>query len=469
VSKKKRQRKKNRKRPERSPTHAAPTTTGERYRGGAIWRDVLKGFLFILIVLSIKFAVERTTFGKHLELMSYNLLQTQLSAQPVPVTIVDISDLATKDFIVDGTTVTATPREPLKEMIKAIAGQKPKAIGIDVDFSPDESGYILPTDPDFFQFCLDIGKQQGVPVFLGIKRTLGNSPDEWLGSEAYENLAANILVPHDSRRMVDVIQIEEETVPGATGIHSTGSRAMSALLADAYGKEISGPGRRLHSAFLNWSAGSGLIERLSEKQLGPGLSVQDFLVDYGPLESIETIRTTDAAVLENAGQTQRLQGKVVLMGDATLGQATDTFLVPARDQPYPGVFLHACAAYTLIKAPLYELTWKGHLAIDVLLSGVILAAIVLMSFHYRDQESRERATHRLRGAFTLLVVLAAIVIGVLFVRITRIMWDDFFLALSLLIFHPSIERQLEGFWNRFRKLISATSNRLGAQRKERHG
>lgn len=463
MSKKKRHQKKNRRRPERSGKPSAQVAAPERYRGKAVWRDVLRGLLFIFIVLSIKFAVERTTFGKHLELMSYNLLQTQLSAQPVPVTVVDISDLAPKDFIVDGQTVTATPREQLKEIIKAIAGQKPKAIGIDIDFSPDEYGYILPSDPDFFQFCLDIGKQQGVPVFLGIKRTIANPPGEWLGSEAYENLAANILIPKDSRRMVDVIQIEEETAPGATEKRSKASRAMSALLADAYGHEGS---RR--STFLNWLARSGAIERLSEKQLGAGLSVHDFLVDYGPLESIETIRTTAAAVLENASQSQRLRGKVVLVGDATLGKATDTFLVPARDQPYPGIFLHACAAYTLIKAPLYELTGKGHVAIDILLSVAILAAIVLMGFHYRDKESRERATHRFQGFVTLLVVLAAIVIGVVFVRITRIMWDDFFLALTLLVFHPSIERHLESFWSRIKKLASPTSHRLGAQRKEQH-
>ena len=469
MTKKKRHKAKSGKRPAAHDGPSPGAATSKRYHGREIWRDVLKGVLFIAFGLSISLLVERTTFGKHLELMSYNFLQTQLSTQRVPITIVDISDLARKDFIVDGETVTATPREPLKEMIQAIAEQQPKAIGIDIDFSPDENGYILPSDPEFFQFCLDVGKQRGVPVFLGIKRTIAKPSAEWLGDEKYEDLAANILVPRDSKRMLNLLHVGDKTTPGATEEKAKPSKTMSALLADAYGQEASGSAfGRLHGSLMNRLANTGLIEKLSEKQLGPGLSVQDFLVDYGPLESIETIPATSAAALRETSQRQRLQGRIVLLGDATLGKAADTFVIPAREQPYPGVFLHACAAYTLVGAPLYELTGKGHIVIDILLSGLILAAIVLVGFRYRDEESRELATHRLRGGFTLLIVFVAIIVGVVLVRITRIMWDDFFLALILLVFHPSIEQRVEGLWKKIRKRDHSAAPGHGTARREHH-
>src|SRR3989442_4773855 len=117
-------------------THSALPTNARHNRGREIWRDLLKGLLFIALVPALKLAVEWTTFGKHLELMSYNLLQLQLPSKRVPVTILDISDLEPQVFNIDGQTGKATPRESLRGMIAAIAEQEPKAIGVDIDFSP---------------------------------------------------------------------------------------------------------------------------------------------------------------------------------------------------------------------------------------------------------------------------------------------------------------------------------------------
>jgi hypothetical protein len=64
----------------------------------------------------------------------------------------------------------------------------------------------------------------------------------------------------------------------------------------------------------------------------------------------------------------------------------------------------------------------------------------------KGRTSEEVATHRLQGFLTLVVVLVAIVVGVFFVRVTRVMWDDFFLALAFLVFHPFIERYLGNLW-----------------------
>jgi CHASE2 domain-containing sensor protein len=448
--KEKRKRGNRRRRSSQTARPALEPAGPRRYGSREILRDLVKGLAFIGLVLSIKLMIERTGFGKQLELASYNLLQTQLSSKGVPVSIVNISELAPQEFNVDGVKGTATPRDALRDMIEAIAEQHPRAIGVDIDFSPDEAGHVYPRDPDFFQFCLDVHRERGVPVFLGIKRTIPRPRSEWLGAEEYAELAANILVPRDSRRMLSLIRPDDN--PGGAVTRLQPGKSMSVLLADAYGQPASDGQGWFHNHVLAWLDRSNLVEKSSEKPIGQGVIAEDFLIDFSPLDSIESIATTNVAVLRDPSQRKRLEGNVVLLGDATLGKASDTFVVPGRPQPYPGVLLHACAVYTLIKAPLYEVTWKGRIAADVALSGAVLLSVVFLSlYYYRKEKTRKVAAHRLHGFFTFLVVLIAFVAGVVFVRDTRVMWTDFFLAFAALIFHPSVERHLESAWKHIRK------------------
>jgi hypothetical protein len=298
-----------------------------------------------------------------------------------------------------------------------------------------------------------------VPVFLGIGRTIGNAPAERLGSEKYQPLAANILIPKDSKRMVNVIRVSDDLKRGVAGEDSS----MSVVLAAAYARESSdslGWLPRIHSFIIGWLTRSALVDRIPVTRVG-GLAVEDFLVDFSPLESMEPpLRTTNPAILRDPSQRKRFEGKVVLLGDATLGKATDTFLVPGRQQPYPGVFLHASAAYTVIKAPLFEVTRVGRLTLDVLFSLAILMAVSSVRLYYSNRTPEVPATHGLQGFFTVFVVLVAILGGICFVRFTRVMWDDCLLAVTALMFHPSIERYLKGSWVQARKYASGGWHRI---------
>jgi len=447
--------KKRRHKAKRKPVRAIRTATakGESYRGREIGRDILKGVVFIAIAFGIKLAIEHTTVGQQMQWMSYNLLQLQLPSASLPVTIVDISDLPAKDTPVGAEMVTATPRDTLKELLNAIAEQRPKAIGIDIDFSPDE-GQLLPDDPQFFQHCLDLREKNGVPVFLGVHRTIAEPSEKWLGERKFEPLAANILIPNDSKRMLNLMTVHEGNAFVSEEEKSKPSRSMSALLAGAYGEGDTTPW--IHGLLTQ----SGLVERFTEREIAENLSVQDFPIDYGSVDDIIPIHYD--TVLQRSRNDKPFAGKLVLIGDATLGTATDTFVIPARNKPYPGVFLHASAAYTLIKAPLYDLTHSGHIILDLLLSGIVLLGVVLIKFRYKQIEMREAAAEKARGLLTLLVVFAGIVIGVVFVRTTRVLWDDFFLALILLVFHPSIEHHGEKLWAWIKRRILHLGNRLPA-------
>ncbi len=447
-----------------------PRALGEgRGRGREILRDLLKGLLALAFVLTLKLVVEHTAFGKQLELSCYNLLQLQLSSERPPITVVDISDLKPEEFDVDGQVGTGTPREPLRKMIAAITEHKPKAIGVVIDFSPDEYGYIHPSDPEFFQFCLDMGRQRGTPIFLGINRTLAEPPDKWLGDAKYQELAAGILIPRDSKRMQSEVKIESELKAGAGQRRAARSKAMSVALVDAYRTGLEdAPGwlQRAHVSVLERLRSVGFIEKVSEREMGRGLTVADFLVDFSPIDSIESVRTLDPVVLRDRSQRERFEGKVVLIGAGSSGAAKDLFQVPGREALYPGVVLHACAVHTLTESPLYDVTHRGRLYIDVLFALAVLIPISLIRLFYKGSATGDVATHRLQGILTVLVVLAAVVVGVLSVRFTRVMWADFLLAFAALVFHPSIERRLASSWRWLRRSTPDLFRRLVFVRKK---
>jgi len=382
----------------------------------------------------------------------------------VPITILDISDIKPERFDIDGRTGTATPRDSLRQMIEAIADQNPKAIGVDIDFSLDENGqYIHPRDPTFFQFCIDLHRQTGIPIFLGIKRTIGKSPAEWLGGAQYAELAANIVAPKDNKRMVNMIRVDQ--AQGSSSIN-----AMSVALADSYGRDTNNSASffgQIHRRLIDLFSQYHLLEKFTRRQLTPELLVEDFLVDFSPLRNIYVLRTTNPVVIRDQSQRQHFDGKIVLLGDATLGEGPDVFTVPGSDQLYRGVFLHACAAYTLITAPLYEVTRRGRFLIDVLFALLILVAITCIRLQFVSDIHVEVATRRLRVGFTVLVLIVALGIGLFFVHLTRIMWADFILAAFALTFHGPIEGILESGWKFTRRRAFVTFRYLVLKKQQR--
>jgi CHASE2 domain-containing sensor protein len=182
-------------------------------RGKRILRHLVKGVCFTMLVLVIKLSVEYSPFGHELERMSFDFLQHLLSAKEVPVYVVDISTLKPREINRHRKTDIATPREELQMLIAAIADEKPKVIGVDIDFAPDKEGFITPGDPAFFAFCRGLrqtGKKAGVPVFLGVERSVkaGLPPDVWLGNKEYAELAACIIIPKQDTRKIPLRILE---------------------------------------------------------------------------------------------------------------------------------------------------------------------------------------------------------------------------------------------------------------------
>lgn len=402
-----------------------PVMPGRQVSPKSVRRDFAGALLFTLALLAAKSLTERTVFGEHVELMTYNLLQHRLlSTRPnedLPVIIVDISDLETVSPPGSTDAPKVTSRVALQHLVQAMAEQWPRAIGIDIDFSPDPHGYVTPHDPEFFQFCLDLEAKTHVPIFLGVERSLTLPPDVWLGNEDYRELATSIVIPRDSKKMLRWIQI---------GASASRRPTMSAALAGTF----------QHSNYklpewLGWA-----VEHTSEKRLSGDMSVGEFLIDYSSLEALERerLRTKNPVVVSDQGWL--LRDKVALVGDATLGKSSDNFVIPDRQEPFPGIYVHACAAYTLIGAPLYELTGTGRWVIDLLLSLLVFGPVALVRLRYGDGTSQALSARGLESIMRWLAVMLAVLGGVVLVRTTRLMWDDFMLVAVALLLHPSAER-----------------------------
>jgi len=388
-----------------------------------LW-DFGKGLLLMALLALITVGVEHTSFGKRVELFGYDWLQRHLASEHVPVVVVDISDLKPTPFRVDGQTGIATSRETLQTLIEAITAQDPRAIGVDIDFSPDSFGYVWPRDPKFFEFCL----KNRVPVFLGISRSVSLLPNQWLGTEDYESLATSIIIPNgDTRKMAKWIRVSRDSTPG---------RTLSAAVAGGFQETQSGLSRWLHD--------HKLVEQVSERDLGQDIAIGEFPVDYSPLRTLmedKTLQTINPDVIRDQGHL--LRGKIVLVGRGITDDKVDHFRVAGFEEEIPGVYIHACAAYTLHDAPLYELTRASRLGIDLLLSFVVLLSVIAIRFYYLNRTTRRVATHRLQIILTMLVIIGAFIAGVTFVGQTRLMWSDFVLVLGVLVLHIPIERLLE--------------------------
>jgi CHASE2 domain-containing sensor protein len=164
-------------------------------------------------------------------------------------------------------------------------------------------------------------------------------------------------------------------------------------------------------------------------------------IDYGPLDELVETRVLGREPAALAANAHRFRGKCVLVGMADPDDARDNaFVPPGRRTPFPGVYAHACAAATFIGPALSAPTFAGRLAIDVAMTLSVFGAVLAIRSFYAKRERRELDRHRLERAIVVAVLAATVVLGVLGVRWTRLLWDDYVLACGGLLAHLYADR-----------------------------
>lgn len=384
------------------------------------------GLCATALLLLGKIAFERTAAGHDFEVKTYEVLQSflpSLSGSPLPVLVADISKLP-------GGKDGPTPREELKKLLAALVAQYPRAIALDIDFSPDEGGWMTPRDPEFFDYCLELSRRTRTPIFLGVFRTVAEGPDTWLGLSKYRSLAAaGLAKPTDTRRLPRWIQFRA----GAPRLPTLGE-----ALARAYRADPPPPPR-----WISWA-----VER-TEHEPAEGLSTADVLVNYSKLEQLksEHVVFTRPDTVEDMGAL--LRGRLVLLGDVAMPM--DPFVVPGQAASVPGVYLMASVAYTIAFEPLFEFTHTVRLVLDFAISLVIVSGAYWIS----TRTTNVAASRRRRGRFIIVIVAGVLLAGIALVRFADIMWLDFMLAPGAILLHPRVEDWI--------------ATKLKPQRKAHHG
>jgi CHASE2 domain-containing sensor protein len=392
------------------------------------------GLLITALLIGAKIVFEHSALGHRVELLTYELLQGQLTGidkDPLPVVVLDIS------AIPGGTAGQPTPRADLTKLIEAIAAgsatTKSRAIGIDIDFSPGLQG---PQDPlhdaTFFDFCLL--KSSSIPIYLGVHRTIASSPRTWLGIKDHIPLAAAVYAdPDDTARLPVWFEPpgkEKQRLP-----------ALGTALAESYRKGSLPQPRWWLRPFVHTS--QEVTINLEDASSHPVLT-SERLINYSKLELLQQT----AIPIKNAeGITQiieLLNNKVVILG--RVRDATDRFNVPGRDTPVAGVFLHASAAQTFIKEPLFELNLAFRLLADFLISFLIIFLVARIRF--RKNRAGNINWHRRQKIYTYTAAVLIFVAGFMLVRYASVMWFDFVPLIVALLVHLSVERRVEKFIER---------------------
>jgi CHASE2 domain-containing sensor protein len=405
-----------------------------------IFKYILTGLLIIAALAGIKILIESTYWGHRVELFTFELLQGQLSPfnpkKELPVVVVDISELPLKND-------KYKDREKLIELVTAIAEQQPLAIGVDIILSPDKDGvWKTQFDEDFLVRCLEISKNKGIPVFLGVDSDmpLGN-PGGWLGSKDFKELASTIAIYRNRKDTARFLlwaksKNQTEKLPSM-------SLALAQVERKRNPERIQPPPQWLHWAIETDEEFPG------KKQAEDDVEYVDALLNYSKLEAVQQTNLLNSSAISVKEFSRKFKGRIVILGNGALG-ASDSVITPIHEEPVPGVYIHACALYTLIREPMYEFKSWFRVLIDTALPLIVL--IVVAAFRVRHRSDKTPYDwHKLQRRIVWLGGCGIFAAAILLVNAVGVLWLDFLFIAAGLLLHPWVEKKLAVFWHRIRK------------------
>ncbi len=345
--------------------------------------------------------------------------------------ILDISRLKPRTQPGGAGTVNATPRDELLEILRSLVMAKPRAIGIDIDFSPHEKAAdkpYTPADPEFFRQVMQLRDASGVPIFLGVWRQELNGKERWLGGVEFASLAAGLGIDREEDRPVETLPLEILAPRDGSALPS-----MSLALAKAGGAV---PPHTTSAPWL-WRHDTGA-------KAVRGAVLHDYLVNFAGLEHLLESRSNGSSAAEIAAQPERVKGKLVLLSDADLSQRADPFTVPTRrNEPVPGGYVHGCGMGTLLSGVPAVLTPMGRV-----LAGASFLCLICFGAWLIERWLALRRPHvivpRARPVLRWVSgIIAAVLLGVL-LRVTRLAWSDWlYLTLGLWLLRPVAARLVQ--------------------------
>lgn len=393
-----------------------------------IWRSALITSLFFVIFLAIHYAAEHFKWDHQLQVLAYDVLTAQLERPgQLPVRVVDIQ----QDFNVGKTYYTDFDR--LGNLINKMVARpewRPKAIAIDIDFGFDEKeddvAYLL-SKRRFTRRMKDLSTK--CPIYLGVARGLQYEPSLWLGGEEFRNMAVSARRPKDLEpgqiEMSDEIHVGSNVIP-----------SMASMLAKAAGD------RRPNRPFFASEYSRNLVDEDFQASLYYLNSSAYTMLDKQTLLA-KKLESSDPPEL------RELPEQVVIIGTTTEG---DNSVLPGQLEAKPAVYLHALAADTLIRQPLFALGIVPRAVLSLGFLVAMMTVVLGMRIAYVCR-AEEVAHKRLSTVWLWVLVAAALIGGLAFIRLYRVLWLDFLFVAALLVMHPRVEHFLIEAYSRLSEML----------------
>lgn len=414
----------------------------------------LRVFLDFVLGLSLTVALvaakeyaqdEHWTAALYAEDMARQWLQLRLSTNSrheLPV-VVDISNFAPTPL------QPYTSRSALKKLLQEIIASPsgaPRAIGLDVNFSstPDRPFFVPTEDPGFFDFCLSARRQ--VPLlFAGVSTSVALGPDRCLGASRYAALAAYIDHPNTpgfgaSHEMDEYVEVPHVSNEGAVE-HWRFRSLAAAVTQHPIVAERPGIFRRM----FGWMIAEHESFEEPIPQSKETIEHTSFVVDFSRIDEIRSSSVAAGADGSLPSPAPDFSHRLVLVGRVASADESDLFPVPGHTDHYPGVLLHAAAAYTLDKNNLLVLTEKGRRTLDFIFWLAVFGIVAAFKWKPRagPHEPGHEHGHDLEVRLAWVMVLVIIGFGLIFVNALRIFWDDFILVALATLLHPHLSHWIE--------------------------
>ena len=394
-------------------------------------RPALRSILFSLVLTGVLIAAQKalkqwTVFGQQLDQMGARLLQVRLSDSSGPVRIVDISSMSPSSPASATGAMVVTNRCELRKYLDQVASAGPTAIGIDLVFDPALDGTVSREDSDFLNHCLNLRGPSGrIPVRVGIYKSLALGRERWLGDPRFADLGASIIVPYE----------DEDHKSAPTG-------RMIRQFSFMVNKKTVNADSLSYSLF-KIAQSEAAKRRPTLKWAHHGkVSASTFLINFGSLQKMMNCRIKAEDIDSHHSD---LHNKIVLIGRATPGEAPDAFTTAASDEPIPGIYIHAAAVYTLMEAPLYELSERVGCSIDFLLALAIFVIDWWLD-HMVGSVSNDKMRTRLEVVVPAVLAVLVVAAGVWLVEYSGIYWTDFVVVVFVLLIHKPLEAGCHIVW-----------------------
>ena len=390
-----------------------------------VWRDTRLALAISLLIIGAKTLFEKTDTGHVMAFMAYDVIENRL--KPSDGTIVNVVGTDKLPTQPGPFNRQITDRKALMDLMREIAKYKPAAIGVDIDFSPDEPTpgtfvfHDSKADPAFFEECLRI-RDFGVPVFLACYLTSEHPEKTRFVEPKYGALAASPYATKVDNRLMPVWSYRRD--------RDAFIRSLGSSLANAYRKG------EAHWRWPRWFAESEREVEVTERT-----TVAEVLIDYSDIDKFELAAIQDAKPADITKIASKIPGSIVLLGAVDPESRKDvTFSIAGLSRKsYTGVFKHACVASTLATRPLSELTFIGNLMMDIALSGTAIFGLAWVRLRSIRSSKSDTQVEVWQGRFTWIVILLTVLIGIAWVNITHIMWDGFLFVCIALIIESRIE------------------------------